>query len=246
MFLEQQYNHFSLKIIDSVQFYGAITCIFSINLPSCATNFFSTGESNTMSDNSSSNNLQAMQDLDLITKAKRGDMLAFEQLVYRYDKQVLSIAARYVQSSEDAKDIYQEVFLRVYRALPKFQLRSEFSTWLFRITTNVCLTHRSRRKRHTHTSLNQDSDEDHGPSLSDSLKGDLATDGNAESSDIALHVQQAIETLSPRQKIVFTLKHYQGYKIKEIAEMLECTEGTVKKYLFTATQKLRDQLKDMF
>ena len=62
-----------------------------------------------------------MVDLDLIQRAKQGDMGAFEELVFRYDKQVLTIAARYVQSSEDAKDIYQEVFLRVYRALPRFQ-----------------------------------------------------------------------------------------------------------------------------
>ena len=76
-------------------------------------------------------------------KAQQGDILAFEQLVYRHDKKVLSIAARYVTSADDAKDIYQEVFLRVYRGLKKFRFKSEFSTWVHRITVNVCLTHRS-------------------------------------------------------------------------------------------------------
>ncbi|MBI3111716.1 MAG: sigma-70 family RNA polymerase sigma factor [Ignavibacteriales bacterium] len=187
-----------------------------------------------------------MLDLDLITKARQGDAMAFEQLVYRYDRQVLSIAARYVQSAEDAKDIYQEVFLRVYRALPKFELRSEFSTWLFRITTNVCLTHRSRRKRHTHASLDRESDEDHGASLSERLTGSDTADQHAEGADITFHVQKAVNALSPKLKMVFTLKHYEGYKIREIADMMECTEGTVKKYLFTATKKLRNELEEIF
>jgi RNA polymerase sigma-70 factor, ECF subfamily len=198
-----------------------------------------------MSQTHESNAAGTMQDLDLIQRAKSGDMGAFEQLVFRYDKQVLTIAARYVQSSEDAKDIYQEVFLRVFRSLPRFQLRSQFSTWLFRITTNVCLTHRTKRKRHVHTSLSQDSDEDHGVSLSETLKDDSATVDLAEKSETALHVAQAVETLSPKQKIVFTMKYYDGYKIREIAEMTGLNEGTVKRYLFAATRKVRDSLKDL-
>lgn len=187
----------------------------------------------------------AMQDLDLIQRAKLGDMGAFEELVFRYDKQVLTIAARYVQSAEDAKDIYQEVFLRVFRSLPRFQLRSQFSTWLFRITTNVCLTHRTKRKRHVHASLNQDSDEEHGGTLADSISDKSATDEQAETSDTEFHVAQAVDSLSPKQKLVFTMKYYDGYKIREIAQMAGLNEGTVKRYLFTATRKVRLSLKDI-
>lgn len=180
-------------------------------------------------------------DSDLILKARDGDMMAFEQLVYRYDKQVLSMAASYVNSSEDAKDIYQEVFLRVFRSLKKFELRSEFSTWLYRITTNVCLTHRSRRKRHTHTSIHEGEgdDEAHG------VAGDSESDRRALGSEISDRVQEALKTLSPQQRMVFTLRHYEEYKLREIAEMMNCSEGTVKKYLFTATRRMREQLKDM-
>ncbi len=198
-----------------------------------------------MSSNNSTGVPDSMVDLDLIQRARGGDMIAFEQLVFRYDKQVLTIAARYVQSAEDAKDIYQEVFLRVYRALPRFQLRSQFSTWLFRITTNVCLSHRSRRKRHVHTSLSQESDEEHGGSLADALADSGGADLHAERKDIELHVSQAMESLSPKQRMVFTLKYFDDYKIREIAGMMGLAEGTVKRYLFSATKKVRNELRGL-
>jgi RNA polymerase sigma-70 factor (ECF subfamily) len=184
----------------------------------------------------------------LIHRAQQGDMAAFEQLVFLYDKQVLSLVARYVTSAEDAKDIYQEVFIRVYRGLRKFQERSEFATWLFRITTNVCLTHRARKKRTTHISLDDDPEgsgsDGHPRNHATSI--DALPDQQTLSAEIADHVQRALESLSPKQKLVFTLRHYQGYKLKEIASMLECAEGTVKRYLFLATQQMREQLQELY
>jgi RNA polymerase sigma-70 factor, ECF subfamily len=186
-------------------------------------------------------------DTELIVQAQRGNMNAFEELVQRYDKRVFSIAAGFVRSADDAKDIYQEVFLRVYKGLPKFELRSEFSTWLYRITTNVCLSHRSNGKRHAHTSLDELSGEEDGQphALKDTIAGDDVADQRAHDTEISERVQIAMKILSPKQRLVFTLKHYQGYKLKEIADMLKCTEGTVKKYLFEATARMRVQLKDL-
>jgi RNA polymerase sigma-70 factor, ECF subfamily len=183
-------------------------------------------------------------DIELVLQAQRGNMSAFEQLVQRHDKQVLTIAAGYVNCADDAKDIYQEVFLRVYKGLPKFQYKSEFSTWLYRITTNVCLSHRSRK--HRHTSLDQNTgDEDGQPhALKETLSDLSETDRPVQDAEISQKVDQALTTLSPRQRMVFTLRHYDGYKLKEIAELLKCSEGTVKKYLFEATVRLRKQLKD--
>jgi len=183
---------------------------------------------------------------ELIMQAQQGNMNAFEQLVQLHDKRVLTIAAGYVHSADDAKDIYQEVFLRVYKGLPKFQYKSEFSTWIYRITTNVCLSHRSRRNRNSHTSLDQSiNDKDGQPhALKDTLSDTAAADQRTHDAEIALRVEQALKTLSPRQRMVFTMKHYEGYKLREIAEMLKCNEGTVKKYLFEATARLRKQLKD--
>ncbi len=184
---------------------------------------------------------------ELILDAQRGDMNAFEEIVQKYDKQVLTIVAGYVNSSDDAKDIYQEVFLRVYKGLPKFQHRSEFSTWLFRITTNACLSYKSRKQNYRHTSLDQSVNNDEGglQSMHETLAGENATDRQAHDTEISERVEQALLKLSPRQRMVFTLKHYEGYKLREIAEMMKCGEGTVKKYLFEAIAKLRVQLKDI-
>ena len=187
------------------------------------------------------------EDSELIQRAQRGDMNAFEELVQRHDKRVLSIAARYVTSSEDAKDIYQEVFIRVYRGLKAFRMKSEFATWLHRITVNVCLTHRSSRRRHVHVSLDGGHDDDDTETHPVELAStDGATDQPSMDADIRGHVQQALDALSPRQRLVFTLKHSEGYKLREIASMMKCTEGTVKRYLFLATQQLRSRLKAVY
>jgi RNA polymerase sigma-70 factor (ECF subfamily) len=107
------------------------------------------------------------------------------------------------------------------------------------------LSHRTRRRRHTHASLDQESDDEHGYSFGERLGGGRPADQHAESADVAFHVEQALDSLSPKQKMVFVLRHYQGYKIREIAEMLHLTSGTVKRYLFGATKRMRAELKDI-
>ncbi len=186
------------------------------------------------------------EDEELVLQAKSGSITAFEQLVHKHDKQVLAIAARYVTSSEDAKDIYQEVFIRVYRGLKHFKMKSEFPTWLHRITVNVCLTHRSRKKNFVHVPIDGDDDsesETHGAELH---SNDEPTDQHSVDSEIRGHVQHALESLSAKQRLVFTLKHFDGYKLREIADMMKCTEGTVKRYLFLATQQLRKRLRVVY
>ncbi len=185
-----------------------------------------------------------MDDMELVRKAQQGDILAFEQLVFRHDKKVLSIAARYVTSADDAKDIYQEVFLRVYRGLKKFRFKSEFSTWVHRITVNVCLTQRSRRRRTMQTLFLDDRNEEDSEAHGEIRDPAMGPDHQAVNADISSRIEKALGGLSPKQKLVFTLRHYEGYKLNEIAVMMNCAEGTVKRYLFTATRRMRDQLKD--
>jgi RNA polymerase sigma-70 factor (ECF subfamily) len=183
-------------------------------------------------------------DHDLILKARDGDMAAFSELLHRHDRNVLALAAQYVDTAEEAKDIFQEVLIRVYKGLPRFEFRSEFGTWVHRITVNVCLSHRRRTSKGVHISLDQAAEEDHP--LQQLQSNDHGPDHVAMDADTARHIQNALQALSPRQRMVFTLRHYQGHSLKEIAQTLRCTEGTVKRYLFTATQRMREQLEGIF
>jgi len=189
-----------------------------------------------------------LNDTDLIIQAQKGNQNAFEELVYRYDRSVLSIALKYSNNEDDAKDLYQEVFIRVYRGIKNFRFQSEFSTWLFRITTNVCLTYKSKSKEHLRVSIDKDFDDEENEY---STTKELVYDGSSpedisSGKNLGEMVNAAIESLSPKQKMTFVLKHYEGYKIKEIAEMLNCKEGTVKKYLFDATKNLRKKLSPVY
>ena len=187
-------------------------------------------------------------DRELAARAQNGDTGAFEVLVHRYDGKVLSIARSFTNDPDDAKDIYQEVFLRVYRALPGFRFGSEFSTWLHRIVMNVCLSHKKRKSVTSHAPFDAISeleiDEGGGGLFSGSRA--LSPERLAQDDEIRRYVNDAVETLSPKEKLVFTLKHFEGFKIREIAEIVGCGEGTAKRYLFTAVGKLRTRLKRIY
>ncbi|MFA7288565.1 MAG: RNA polymerase sigma factor [Melioribacteraceae bacterium] len=188
-----------------------------------------------------------LSDKELILKAQSGNMEAFEELIYRYDNQVLNIAKSFRNDSDDAKDIYQEVFIRVYNGLKNFQFKSEFPTWLYRITTNVCLTYADKKKRHQHQSIDEvvTYDGEEIEKLSDSIPGDLTTDALINKSDFFKQINKAIELLPAQQRLAFTLKYFQELKIREIADIMNCNEGTVKRYLFTSVSKLREKLKNL-
>jgi RNA polymerase sigma-70 factor (ECF subfamily) len=186
----------------------------------------------------------ALTDNELIINANKGDVLALEELIYRYDKMVLRLAMKYTGDSDDAKDIYQEVFIRVYKSLSSFQFKSEFSTWLFRITSNVCISFKRKYKKQNHLSLN---DEENSGYISTITEDEVLSPDNVfVNSEHGEKINNALNTLSPNQKISFLLKHYEGYKIREIADMMNCKEGTIKKYLFEAVRKLKTQLEKSY
>ncbi len=189
-----------------------------------------------------------LSDSDLIIEFNNGKAARFEELVYRYDRQVLSMALKYAKDEDDAKDIYQEVFIRVFKGLKNFQFKSEFSTWLFRITTNVCLTYKSRGNKRKFVSISEEwDDKDYQKDFTpEADQNETSPESLLSGNEIREYVDEAIDLLPPKQKMCFILKHYEGYKIKEIAGMMNCKEGTIKKYLFESVQKLRTHLSTVY
>jgi RNA polymerase sigma-70 factor (ECF subfamily) len=193
-------------------------------------------------------NVKSASDEALIRAAQTGSREAFEALVRRYDQEVLRLAMNLLRRPEDARDIYQEAFLKVYRNLHQFRFECSFYTWLYRIVTNVCLDHLRRRSSRPEDQAPEMSNPDGEGVPADFF--DRQTEVRAEANperrlmgkEIGHKISEAMQLLSPRERTVFELKHYHGLKLKVIGQMLETSEETVKNSLFRATQKLRVQL----
>jgi RNA polymerase sigma-70 factor (ECF subfamily) len=182
---------------------------------------------------------------ELIREAQKGSRTAFEALVRQYDQPVLRLALRLTGSEQDAQDIHQEAFLKAYRYLANFRFECSFYTWIYRIVTNLCLDHLRRRKsRREDQSIVVDSSGGEMDLLSNvSDDRSMANpDRELERKQLGERIQEALGRLTPRERMVFELKHYQGLRLRTIGEMLNTTEETAKNTLFRATRKLRTTL----
>jgi RNA polymerase sigma-70 factor (ECF subfamily) len=184
----------------------------------------------------------------LVRKAQSGDRLAFDDLVRRYDRDVLRLALNLVHRSEDARDIYQESFLRVYRNLHRFRFECSFYTWLYRIVTNVALDHLRRRtsRREDQAPVPPDAEVGGGTRDFFDRQPEQRAAANPEKrllgQELGKQIQDAMSRLSPRERMVFEMKHYQGLRLRAIGDLLGTSEETAKNSLFRATRKLRASL----
>src|SRR6266550_210632 len=189
-----------------------------------------------------------VDDTLLIRAAQQGDATAFEELVRQYDRAVLRLAVHLTGSQEDGQDMYQEAFLRAYINLGRFRFECSFYTWIYRIVTNLCLDHlRKRQVRKEDAPVSTDaSGEEY--SLLDQVP-DGRSGANPERDlmrrQLGDRINCALDKLTPRERMVFELKHYHGLKLRTVGEILHTTEETAKNTLFRATQKLRGALADM-
>jgi RNA polymerase sigma-70 factor, ECF subfamily len=182
----------------------------------------------------------------LIRAAQRGDQYAFEQLVRAYDQSVLRLAMNLLRSPEDARDVYQEAFLRVYRNLGSFRFDCSFHTWLYRIVTNICLDQlRKRKVRKEEPAVIETSE---GPIDRMEAFEEEAAVADPERAmwnrQLKDKIENALQDLTPRERLVFELRHYQGLRLRHIGEVLGTTEEAAKNCLFRATQKMRTVLGD--
>ena len=187
-----------------------------------------------------------MDEAELIRAAQQGDQRAFEQLVRLYDSNVLRLATNLLRSPEEANDIYQEAFLRVYKNLHTFRFDCSFHTWLYRIVSNLCLDAlRKRKVRREESSVVETSEGvlDRMDAVQEQ-RADGDPERSLESQQLRERIQQVLGGLTPRERAVFEMRHYQGMRLRTIGEVMGTSEEAAKNCLFRATQKMRAALGD--
>jgi len=170
-------------------------------------------------------------DAGLIREIAQGNEASFTRLVKRYQNRVLSTIYRYVQDSSVAQDLAQEVFIKVWENARTFKGKSRFSTWLYRIVVNHCLSYHSKRERHQTVEL-EESLTDHGLSVQGKARKDVERE----------LLKEAMEKLSSRQRIALILFKFEGYSCKEVAGIMGISFPAAQSLIFRAIDALRKKL----
>ncbi len=188
--------------------------------------------------------VQEMDETALIKAAQAGDQDAFGQLVRAYDQSVLRLAMNLLRSPEDAQDVYQEAFLRVYKNLNNFRFDCSFHTWLYRIVTNLCLDQlrkRKVRKEEPTVITTAEGVLDRADTLAEA-RADGDPQRSLYSGQLRRKIKDVLSGLTPRERMVFEMRHYQGLRLRNIGEILGTSEEAAKNCLFRANQKMRAAL----
>lgn len=179
----------------------------------------------------------------LLKKAKSGDVEAFEKLIEEHQGKVFNIAYRMIGNFDDAHDMAQEVFIRVYRSLATFKEQASFSTWIYRITKNVCLDELRKRKNKNILYIDEDIKLDEGDISRQLESQDETPEIQLERKELKSTIKKAIDALQHDHRLVVILRDIQGFSYEEISKILDCPEGTVKSRINRARKSLRDILK---
>ncbi len=179
-------------------------------------------------------NTNTVEDMELATRARQGDMAAFETLVRRYRNDVYALCYYFTHNREDAWDLSQEVFIKAYRALSGFRGDAGFKTWLLRIAANQSKDHLKKRRLQT-------------TSYEDTWQPPQAESGQTpeealEAKEIGAAINAAVNRLPIKHRTAFLLREYEGLSYQEMAEVMHCNVGTVMSRLFHARKRLQELL----
>ncbi len=188
---------------------------------------------------------ESYTDAEVMLRVKAGDQSAFDYLVQKYRRPLVSFMYRMARNSAAAEDLAQEVFLRVYRSRQTYEASAKFTTWLYRIATNLAVNH-ARDTRHERPEVTvslDEPDEETGTTL-DVADGTITAEEALVRRERMLAIRSKVEALPERQKLAVIMHKYQQMDYKQIAEVLKLSESATKSLLFRAYETLRDQLKE--
>lgn len=171
------------------------------------------------------------QDLLLVQKAKTGNSRAFGHLVEMYQDRVLALVYDFVGDYDTAKDIAQDIFMKIFLNLSNFTGQAKFSTWIYRIVVNTCIDYKRKLQR---SPLKR---------IANTVSFDRQKQSQRANSREALNLDFAINNLSDQQRIAIILRYFHGMKIAQIARIMECGTNTVRTHIFRGIEKLRKSIK---
>ncbi len=176
----------------------------------------------------------------LIKSALEGDMRSFEELIYQYEKKVYNVALRVFKNPEDAKDISQDVFIKIYKNLNKFDNKSSFSTWLYRITTNTCIDELRKRKGRETISIDNDIEDDEGSFKREFADNEPTPEEKVISKEGESEIIKSMNTLSDEHRTIIVMRDIEGLSYTEISEAIGISIGTVKSRISRARLQLKN------
>lgn len=178
----------------------------------------------------------------LVEKIIQGDIAAFRELVEKFKKKIFYISFDILGDFQEAEDISQEVFIKIFRSINKFKKDAKMSTWIYQITVNTCIDAIRRKKAKPTIQIDEERPVDYW-AVDSVLSAKISSpESSADASLLQIKIQEALNKISDKERAVFVMRHYNDLSIKEIADVMKISSGTVKSFLFRGVQKLRKEL----
>jgi RNA polymerase sigma-70 factor (ECF subfamily) len=188
---------------------------------------------------------EGFTDAEVMLRVKAGDQSAFDFLVQKYRRPLVSFMYRMARNTAAAEDLAQEVFLRVYRSRQSYEASAKFTTWLYRIATNLAVNHaRDTRKERPEVMVSLDEQDDDTGTTMDVADGRMSAEEALVRRERMLAIRSKVEALPQRQRLAVVMHKYQQMDYKQIAEVLKLSESATKSLLFRAYETLREQLRE--
>lgn len=187
---------------------------------------------------------EASVDLAIVEQVKAGNVNAFDQLIKKHRQRLYSVIYNMTSNAEDTADLTQEVFIKAFRSIHKFKAKASFFTWLYRIAINATITHMRKNRLRRFFSFENLQEEFVGSELVEALASKSKSDKPTLLKELQQRLNEALQSLSIKHRTVVVLYEIEGLSHQEVADVVGCSEGTVRSRLHYAKQQLQSLLKD--